>query len=108
MNGSYRFEHVGYASPGAATLVLADGTIRGMDDFGGHDRGTYGLEDGSSGKLELTMPTGGTIVTGRPMGALDVLLVRFSARAGALEGEPFRPNLDEAEVTVRLTRLQDL
>ena len=108
MNGFYRFEYLGHHSPGMSNFVLADGRLFGTDGFGGNFKGTYSAQNGFSGQLELSMPTGGRLITGRLMGPDDVLPIRVAVPADALEGAPFRLDIDGTDVMVRMTRISGL
>jgi hypothetical protein len=74
----FAVQYAGKTGTGAGAMYIGNGQIAGFDIYGGRYKGTYTEATGRlQGKVQLSMPEGGSLVTGQQMPAGSKLDVTF-------------------------------
>ncbi|MBQ2263182.1 MAG: hypothetical protein II336_17700 [Loktanella sp.] len=90
MQGFYAVYYTGLSGFGHAVLVINDGIVTGADATGGLYDGKYTVGDGGEFEIEvtLTVPAGGTLVTGQTFTDEFYQTITAKLRAGFADGQP--------------------
>lgn len=104
MDGFYRFDYAGRAGGGAGAIAFVRGKVAGLDAFGGVYKGSYAeAAGGIIGKVEMSHPTGGPLVTGADLAPGETIIIPFRIGQDALAGHTIQLETPTGPVSVKLT-----
>ena len=91
---------------GLGTLYVGNGVVAGFDIFGGHYKGNYSEQGGRiRGTATLSMPEGGTLVTGQSIPAGQSVPVNFDWPDNLGGGQPLELQIMGQQVRVSFHKM---
>lgn len=110
MEGIYAMYYTGGSGSGHALFLMKDGKITGADVIGGILDGSYQLEgDAVEFSVTLTIPSGGTLVTGQTAGAAPLSQdISASLPSTFADGKPYPVRTPLGPVNVIFRHLRGL
>ncbi|WP_347138846.1 hypothetical protein [Paracoccus sp. SSK6] len=108
MQGFYALYYTGVAGFGHAVIVMKDGTIVGADATGGTYDGTYeAVGDNIDIRVDLTVPAGGTLVTGQSLAQSMTQSITATLPMHFGNGQPVAVRTPMGPVNVIFKKLRD-
>jgi hypothetical protein len=110
MRGFFKMDYSGANSAGSGAIAFIDGKVAGIDVGGGIYDGSYSEAQPGvlSGKVNVSFPEGGTLVTGQIAPRGSAISVPFRVANSEIEGHTIQLQTPTGPVAVKLTKVSSL